>query len=174
VTSADDRDHRSDHERLRIGYAECVDLPEMGIAGLRAKVDTGARTSALHVDDIERLPGGKVRFFVVLNRKTNRRVEVVEKVRRVASVRPSSGHAEERIFVATELVIGDVHKEIEVSLAARHGMQFRMLLGRRALAHDFLIDAGRRYLQGRRKVRHVKAVKRRRSTKKSTARRKSS
>lgn len=148
--------------RIRIGYAECVDLPEWGISGLRAKVDTGARSSALHVDDIKRLSGDRVRFDVVLNRKTGRSVRVVSGIRRVAQVRSSSGKGEERIFVATRFVLGSVEKEIELSLAARHEMRFRMLLGRSVLAHDFLIDAGRRYLTGRRPT---KKVRKRSSTK---------
>lgn len=141
---------------LRIGYAECIDLPEWGILALRAKIDTGARSSALHVDGIERLAGGKVRFDVVLNRKTGSTLHVVSKIKRIARVRSSSGEQEERIFVETRLEIGGVSKDIEVSLTSRHNMRFRMLLGRTALGHDFLIDAGRRYIQGRRPTKKIR------------------
>lgn len=132
-------------DRLLIGCAETVDLPEWGIAGLRAKIDTGAHTSALHVDRIEMLPHGRVRFDVILNRKSGRRVTVETRVLRTAKVRSTSGHIEDRYCVSTVLKLGSVEKEIEVTLASRDPMRFRMLLGRMALAGDFLIDASRRY-----------------------------
>ncbi|MFW5924705.1 MAG: ATP-dependent zinc protease [Myxococcota bacterium] len=131
---------------LLIGFAERVDLPDWGIHQIRAKVDTGARTSALHVDGVERLSGGRVRFDVVVNRKTGRTKHVVTDLVRVGRVRSSSGVSETRYFVSTVMRLGGVTKKVEISLARRHGMQFRMLLGRTALGHDFLIDAGRRYV----------------------------
>jgi hypothetical protein len=141
-----ERERRALEQRHLIGFAERVDLPEWGIQRIRAKVDTGARTSALHVDGIERLPGGKVRFEVVTNRKTGRTQSVTTHLVRVGQVRSSSGASEMRYFVSTRLRIGDVLKQIEISLARRHAMQFRMLLGRTALGHDFIIDPGRRYV----------------------------
>ncbi|MFW6050045.1 MAG: ATP-dependent zinc protease [Myxococcota bacterium] len=139
-------DRSSHRERELIGFAERVDLPDWGIRRIRAKVDTGARSSALHVDGIERLPGGKVRFDVVVNRKTGRTKHIVTQLVRVGQVRSSSGKAETRYFVSTRVQIGGVIKRIEISLARRHAMLFRMLLGRTALGHDFLIDPGRRYV----------------------------
>ena len=131
-----------------IGIAERIDLPEWGVEGLRVKIDTGARTSALHVDEVEELPGGRVRFWVILDRKrAHRRVQVEAPVSRRSRVRSSSGRAEDRIFVATRMRLGAVEKEIEISLASREPMIFRMLLGRSALHHDFLVDPSHRYLQ---------------------------
>jgi len=113
-----------------IGWNEYVDLPEWGVRGLRAKVDTGARSSALHVDDIRELPRGRVRFDVVLHRKKrDRRIRVETRVRRRARVRSSTGHYTWRLFVATRLRLGPVEREIEVSLVDRGPMIFRMLLG---------------------------------------------
>jgi hypothetical protein len=132
---------------LRIGWSEYIDLPRWKIKGIRAKVDTGARTSALHVDKIEPVGGDRIRFDVVLHRKkTDRRVTVVAKIRRRCAVRSSTGVTELRYVVATILVLGRVRKSIEVTLASRGDMIFRMLLGRNALAHDFVIDVGRRYV----------------------------
>ena len=128
-----------------IGHAEYVDLPEWGIEKLRAKVDTGARSSALHVEDIQQLPGGRVRFHVIVNRRTLKRVEVEAKVSRVSRVRSSSGLCETRCFVATVMKLGPIWKEIEISLASREPMRFRMLLGRTALSGDVLIDPSKRY-----------------------------
>jgi hypothetical protein len=130
-----------------IGWNEYVEIPEWGIRRLRAKVDTGARSSALHVERIEVLPRGRVRFDVVLHRrKLDRRVHVVTRIRRRGRVRSSSGHFSSRIFVAAEVQIGPVRREIEMSLVDREKMIHRMLLGRTALEGDFLVDVAHRAL----------------------------
>lgn len=140
----------SRRELVLIGWTEYVDFPDWGVRGLRAKVDTGARTSALHVDDIRELSRDRVRFDVVLHRKhSDRRVPVTTPVRRRGRVRSSTGHFSERIFVATRLRVGPVEREVEMSLVDRQGMLFRMLLGRSALAGHFAVDVGHRYLLGR-------------------------
>ncbi len=137
-------------EPVLIGWNEYVDLPDWGIRGLRAKVDTGARSSALHVENIEELPRDRVRFDVVLHRlKRDRRVHVVARVIRRSRVRSSTGHYTHRIFVRTRLRLGEVEREVELSLVDREKMIFRMLLGRSALAGAFWIDVAHRALQGR-------------------------
>jgi hypothetical protein len=133
-----------------------VDIPEWGIHQLAAKVDTGARSSALHVESIERRPGNKVRFEVVVDRDGLHKISVTAPIRRVSVVRSSSGHPERRFFVATELKLGPVLKEIEIGLTSRHLMRFRMLLGRLSLGHDFVIDPGRRYVATKKKGRKKK------------------
>jgi len=130
-----------------IGWKEHVSLPDWGIARLRAKVDTGARTSALHVEELERLPEQQVRFRVVLDRKrSHKRVTVTAPIARVGRVLSSSGHYTTRVFVVTTLRIGDVDAAIELNLVDRQQLSFRMLLGRTALADHFLIDAHRAYV----------------------------
>ena len=132
---------------LVIGVTEYVDIPAWRILRLRAKIDTGARSSALHVENIRELGSGRVRFDVRLSRsESERRVRVEARIARRGQVRPSSGEPEERIFVAVKVRIGPVEREIELSLVDRGRMIFRMLIGRRALAHAFLVDPGRRYL----------------------------
>lgn len=132
-----------------IGWSEYVDLPKWGIGGLQAKVDTGARTSALHVDNLEEAPGGYVTFDVVLSRRNpGRRIHVRAKVDKWAKVRSSTGKYSKRCFVTTCLRLGPVEKEIQLSLVSRERMIFRMLLGRKALEDDFLVDAGRRKILG--------------------------
>ena len=132
---------------LVIGVTEYVDIPAWRILRLRAKIDTGARSSALHVENIRELGAGRVRFDVRLSRsESDRRVTVEARVARRGQVRPSSGEPEERIFVAVKVRIGPVEREIELSLVDRGRMIFRMLIGRRALAQAFLVDPGRRYL----------------------------
>jgi hypothetical protein len=129
-----------------IGWTEYVHFPEWGIRRLRAKVDTGARSSAIHVEHIRELPGDRVCFEVVLNRKTARRVRVETAIRRRGRVRSSSGHQTSRIFVATRIRLGPEEREIELSLVDRGEMTYRMLLGRAALRRGFLVDVGRRML----------------------------
>lgn len=135
----------SKHEPLVIGWTERVDLPDWGIKGLRAKVDTGARTSALHVEHIEELPRNRVTFDVIVNReKRDRRVHVKAEISRRGRVRSSTGQAVQRIFVKTTLRLGPIEKEVEVSLVDREKMIHRMLLGRSALSGPILIDVSRR------------------------------
>lgn len=132
---------------LIIGSAEFVDLPAWGIRRLRAKVDTGARSSALHVENIKEIDGGRVRFDVRLHRKkSDRRIHVIAHISRRGRVRSSSGQVELRLFVSTLLRMGPFEREVELSLVDREKMIYRMLLGRTALAHGFLVDPGRRYV----------------------------
>jgi len=138
---------RSASPPLIIGVTEYVDLPEWRILRLRAKIDTGARSSALHVENIRELSSGRVRFDVRLSRnQTERRVTVEALVARRGRVRTSNGAVETRIFVAVRLRIGPIEREIELSLVDRGRMIFRMLIGRRALANAFLVDPSRRYV----------------------------
>ena len=136
----------SESDMLVIGLAEYVDFPAWNIHKLRAKVDTGARTSALHVENIRDLGHGRVRFDVRLHRKrTDRRVTIEAAVLRHGRVRTSTGISEARIFVSTTVKIGPVVREIELSLVDRGNMIFRMLIGRSALSHRFLVDVGKRF-----------------------------
>lgn len=134
---------------LIIGWNEYVDLPDWGVRRLRAKVDTGARTSALHVEDIEEMPRGRVRFDVILDRKKrHRRIQVESRVHRRGRVRSSTGHYTTRFFVKTRLRLGPSEREIEISLVDREKMLHRMLLGRSALEGLYLVDVSRRAIHG--------------------------
>lgn len=142
-------DHDPMHGKTVIGWSEYIEFPAWGIEGMRAKVDTGARTSAIHVEDIETLPNGWVRFHVMVGRRPPyHRVEVDAPVIKYARVLSSSGHYTMRYFVRTTVRIGPVEKEIEISLVSREKMMYRMLLGRRALARDFVVDVSRRRILG--------------------------
>ena len=150
---------RSAPELLVIGVTEFVDIPEWRIVRLRAKIDTGARTSALHVENIRELGAGRVSFDVRLSRsESDRRVTVEARVARRGHVRPSSGELEARIFVAVRVRIGAVEREIELSLVDRGRMIFRMLIGRSALAHAFLVDPSRSYVLQKPIARRLDAI----------------
>lgn len=143
-----------------IGWVEYIDFPEWDISGVKAKIDTGARTSALHVEELEVLSPKRVRFQVVYSRRAPfRRKTVTARVVKKARVRSSTGEYSERFFVMTRIRIGEIEKEVEVSLVSRESMLFRMLLGRKALERDFLVDVGKRLLMTRGKSVRKKAAR---------------
>jgi hypothetical protein len=135
-----------------VGWKEYLDLPELGIARLKAKVDTGARTSTLHVDSLEVqevLPDGSEWVELVLGpdrRRPDLRVRAQARVLRRIRVIDSGGHPEVRPVIETELVLGPVRKRILLTLTNRSGMLFRMILGRKALEGDFRVDVSGKYL----------------------------
>lgn len=133
-------------DRPVIGWRERVAFPRWGITGIEAKIDTGARTSAIHVENIRKVREGRVRFEVVLSRrKPEKRVLVEADVVRLSRVRSSTGHRQTRYVVAATMKIGGHRRKIELSLVCRQHMICRMLLGRTALG-DFLIDPQRKHL----------------------------
>jgi len=134
-------------ERPLIGVLERVDIPAWGVLGIDARVDTGARTSALHVDTLKELGDGRVRFQLGKVGRGGRRPRPVEAtVARRTRVRSTSGKTESRVFVTALVVLGGAELRIEVGLVDRTHMRHPMLLGRSALAGRFWVDAGRRYL----------------------------
>ncbi len=136
--------------KIVIGWSEYLDFPDWHIEGLLAKVDTGARTSALHVEDLEVVGGNLVQFNVITGRKhADSDVRVIAPILKWARVRSSTGHYTERCFVRTTVRIGSVTKDIELSLVSRERMIYRMLLGRKALERDFLVDVARRRILGK-------------------------
>jgi len=140
--------------KIAIGWSEYIEFPDWDIHALKAKVDTGARTSALHVEDLKPLGTGWVEFYVVLARKGPRhRRRVRAEVVKWAKVRSSTGDYRRRCFVKTHIKIGSIIKEIEISLVSREKMLFRMLLGRKALEKDFLVDVSKRSVLGKPKPR---------------------
>lgn len=138
---------RKSKDPVVIGWREFVALPEWGITRLKAKIDTGARTSAIHVGALEELPDGRVRFEVVVREKPRLRTTVVEAtpVRR-STVKPSSGAKQQRLVFRTRMVIGSIERVIELSLVSRKGMLCRMLVGRLALPPHVLVSPSRKYL----------------------------
>jgi hypothetical protein len=134
-----------------IGWRERVALPGLGIEALKVKVDTGARTSALHATNIRYLKKDNgetlVSFLVPLTPKRKLRVRAPLISQR--KVKSSLGHATVRPVILTEIALGDEIWSIEVTLVNRDPMGFRMLLGRRAVKGRFLVHPGRSYLQSK-------------------------
>jgi len=137
------------HMRQDIGWREEVALPDLHIARLKAKVDTGARTSALHAEHVERFTCGGlawVRFSVPLAAAAGR---VEAPVADEREIRNTSGRAARRIVIRTLLVLGQRHWPIEVSLADRTEMSFDLILGRTAIrGRRLCVDPGRSFLAG--------------------------
>ena len=136
-----------------IGWREWVSLPDLGISQIKAKVDTGARSSSLHALDLEMFESegaNWVRFTVIpVQNRTDRRVEATARVLEFRSVRSSSGIAQLRPVIVTRVILLGITWPVELTLANRCDMGFRMLLGREAFRSRFLVDAGRSYYGGK-------------------------
>ncbi len=138
-------------EPLRVGWREWLALPELGIAAIRAKVDTGARSSALHVESLEHLVergAPWVRFTVLPTRDATRPIACTAEVIDLRPVTDSGGRTTERPFIRTLLAIAGQSWPIEINLTRRTHMLFPMLLGRTAMAGRLLVDPGASFLLG--------------------------
>ncbi|HUG91827.1 MAG TPA: RimK/LysX family protein, partial [Planctomycetaceae bacterium] len=145
----------TDHSPLTrpvVGWREWVALPELGIAATKAKIDTGARSSALHAFDVtlfQRRGRTLVRFSVhPIQRRAEPSVTAEAEVLEFRRVKSSGGHVTLRPVIVTEVELLGRRWPIELTLANRDSMGFRMLLGREAVRRRFLIDPGRSYLGG--------------------------
>jgi len=140
---------------LIIGWREWLALPELGIPAIKAKVDTGARTSALHAfrtESFRRDGCEHVRFWIhPLRGRDDIQIECQAPVIDRRVVRDSGGHSEERCFIRTAVSAGGREWQAEITLTSREDMLFRMLLGRAALLEaGFQVDPGSSYVLGRR------------------------
>jgi hypothetical protein len=136
-----------------IGWREWVSLPQLGVDAVKAKVDTGARSSTLHAWDVDVVdrPGGPLVRFVVHPRQHDLSLTVVTTAELVEwrDVRSSNGGVERRPVIRTPVVIAGRRVRVELTLTRRDAMGFRMLLGRRALRRRFVVDPERSFTGGR-------------------------
>ena len=138
--------------KMTLGWREWMALPDLGIPAVKAKIDTGARTSTLHaffLEPFEENGTQKIRFRIhPLQRRTDIELTCVADVIDQRMVSDSGGHREMRYVISSKVVIGSTEIDAEITLTDRDTMQFRMLLGRTALAGNFLVDSKLSYLAG--------------------------
>ena len=136
---------------LIIGWRETVALPQLGISKIKAKIDTGARTSALHAFQIRMSDrkGKKIVHFQVhpFQRDSKTTIIAEAELLEYREVKNSGGAAQLRPVILTEVELGREKWKIELTLTNRDLMGFRMLLGRQAVRSKFLVDPGKSFIQ---------------------------
>lgn len=147
-----------------IGWREWVSLPDLGLAAVKGKIDTGAKTSSLHAYDIRLEEKGTKTYVHFKVHPLQHDFSVVVNCRALLvdkrQVTDSGGHKEERFVIRTTIILAGVKKRIELTLTNRESMKYRMLIGRAALKH-FYIDPTQSYLSGKsiRQKRFLKDLK---------------
>jgi hypothetical protein len=137
---------------INLGWREWLALPTLGIAAIKAKLDTGARSSALHVEALETFRHGgqlQVRFVVRPRRRGSRIIACSAPVLDRRPVTDSSGHRGERWFIQADIVLAGWRFDVEMNLTDRRAMLFPLLLGRSALEGRFRVDPALSYTSPR-------------------------
>ena len=144
----------TESSNVTIGWREWLALPALNIPAIKAKIDTGARTSALHAFFVEPFEADgmqMVRFGVhPLQKRLDIEIVCVTPVKDFREVRDSGGHREMRYVIETEVLLGGSSRIVEMTLTNRDNMKFRMLLGRTAM-EGLLVVPDKSYLTGRKK-----------------------
>jgi hypothetical protein len=136
---------------IMLGWREWVALPTLGVVRVRAKVDTGARSSALHVDEQWRFNEGGAPWvgFRLTPGRSSGVIEARAPIFDEREVADSGGHRSARVFLRTTLRLAGNERDIEINLSDRRGMLFPMLLGRTAIEGLFTVDPARSFIHGR-------------------------
>lgn len=135
-----------------LGWREWVTLPELNLKHIKAKIDTGARSSALHAFALDPYRKGGQRWVMFAihpeQKHTDTIIECHAPIKDRRFVSDSGGHKQRRYVIESQLIIGQSLISAEITLTNRDNMQFRMLLGRTAMNGHFIIDPSASYLQG--------------------------
>lgn len=137
-------------EKRIIGWREIGSIPPLGIKEIKMKIDTGARTSALHVTNLKLVKRGSTQFveFVVhpKQRSATPQIKNRHRVFCFKNVKSSNGVTQKRPVIKTYIILDHEVKEIEITLVDRDLMGFRMLLGRIAMQGDYIVDPSKSFL----------------------------
>jgi hypothetical protein len=147
-------------KKKRIGWREWVRLPDLHIDRIKAKIDSGARTSALHafkVTPFTKDGGAYVRFFVhPVQRRRKPEVACVARIIDQRRITDSGGNCQERYVIRTTLKLGKSSWPIELTLSNRDSMGFRLLIGRQAIRRRYVVDPGRSFITRKKVKRRLK------------------
>jgi len=140
-------------DKTMLGWREWVSLPDLGIESIKAKVDTGARTSALHTFELETFSESGIAMVRFRIHPDQHDLTIIKECTATLldkrNVTDSGGHTELRPVISTPIRLGNITKEIEMTLTNRENMKFRMLLGRTAMHGSFTVDPEASYLLGK-------------------------
>jgi hypothetical protein len=140
-------------EHMVLGWREWIALPGLGLHAIKAKVDTGARTSALHAFNIEHYKKNDVemvRFLIhPIQKNETFQIQCEAPLKDQRYVTDSGGHKEMRDVIETEIIIASHSYLIDLTLTDRDTMRFRMLLGRNAMKNCALVDPNKSYINGK-------------------------
>ncbi len=136
-----------------IGWREWVSFPDLGIKSIKAKIDTGARTSSLHISKSELNNKSKILQFLIhpKQRSNTPEIKASARIKEHRSVKSSNGESSLRPVIETNLKLGGIEHTIELTLVNRDMMGFRLLLGREAIRNNYLVDSGKSYLMSKNK-----------------------
>lgn len=140
-------------EKVLVGWREWVHLPDLHIEKIKAKIDTGAKTSCLHAFQIDPYTEQGIEKVHFLIHPIQKRDDIIDECHAVVldkrMVSDSGGHKELRYVIQTRLSLGRLDFDIEMTLTNRDSMMFRMLLGRTAMENRIIVDPARSYLLGK-------------------------
>jgi hypothetical protein len=129
-----------------LGKVDVFDMPEFGLYNIKAKIDTGAKTSSIHCSEIILLENNLVKFIPQDSNQNLKNKYIVKPISRISEVKSSNGKAQERYFVKTTIVVYEKTYNMEVSLSSRASMKYPLLIGRELLKQGFLVDVSKRDL----------------------------
>ena len=134
-------------QELILGKIDKFDLPELNLKSVKAKIDTGAKTSSLHCMTIKPTKDGYIKFIVLdENNKKFTGQYITKKITRIANVKSSNGTVQKRYFIQTPIIIYNKTYNIELSLSFRGSMKFPLLIGRELIKQGFLVDVTKKNL----------------------------
>lgn len=143
----------SNKKKIVIGWQEIISLPKIGLPAIKAKIDTGAKTSSLHAENIKYFTKNNKQYISFDVHPMQKHKEIIVKCQAILTakrnVKSSSGCKENRPIIETEIKIGNHSFNIELNLTKRDYMKSRMLLGRDAIKNNMIIDPEYKFLHGK-------------------------